>query len=137
MTDTATRMKNLIGTATNITVLSPKNGGRFARLTIDFGAKGKTPAKLSDKALARFESLGFGEGSRVDFFGADRTSTWVDQDGQTRTAKVFEVKWVDSPKTAAEIRARKAAKAARMENTAPAAQAPATVDATVGEEILF
>jgi hypothetical protein len=135
--DTTTRMKNLIGTATNITVLTPKNGGRFARLTIDFGAKGKTPAKLSDKALERFEALGFGEGSRVDFFGADRTSTWVDQDGQTRTAKVFEVKWVDSPKTAAEIRALKAAKAARMRSEEPAAQAPATVDATADEEIPF
>jgi len=130
---TTARMKNLIGAARNITVVTPRNGGRFARLTIDFGPKGKTPAKLSDKALERFEALGFGEGSRVDFFGSDRPHTWTDQNGQTHTSKVFEVRWVDVPKTFAEIRALKAAKAAK------AASAPDTTPtgATVSEDIPF
>jgi hypothetical protein len=131
------RKYNLIGTATNIVVVQPPSGGRFARLKINRGAKGMQDAKMRDTVLARFEAAGFGEGSSVDFFGYFQKSTWTGQDGKIRTSKTFEVLSVSKPKTREEIAALKAAKAARAGGEAPAAQAPATTDATAGEEIPF
>ena len=135
MTETARkedRRYNILGTATKITVIEPGQG-RFARLIIDRGAKGRLPAKMKDKALLKFEAAGFGEGSQVNFYGFYTKSTWTGSDGKLRTSDLFEVLSVDRPKTAAEIAALRAAKAARQASQIPAEQAPATTD----EEILL
>jgi hypothetical protein len=131
------RKYNLIGTATNIVVVQPPSGGRFARFKINRGAKGMQDAKMRDTVLARFEAAGFGEGSSVDFYGFYQKHTWTGQDGQLRTSQIFDVLAVSAPKTREEIAALKAAKAARTGGEAPAAQAPAATDATAGEEIPF
>jgi hypothetical protein len=146
MTDTAQKTDaawkkdekyNIIGTATNIVVVETATG-RFARLTIDRGAKGLLSAKLKDGALAKFEAAGFGEGSSVDFFGYFQKSTWTGQDGKLRTSKTFEVVSVSTPKTPEEIAALRAAKAARMGDEALAAQAPVVqAPAMTGDEIPF
>jgi hypothetical protein len=128
---------NIIGTATNIAVVQTATG-RFARLTIDRGAKGLLSAKLKDNALAKFEAAGFGEGSSVDFFGYFQKSTWTGQDGKIRTSKTFEVLSVSKPKTPEEIAALKAAKAARMVGETPMAQVAAPqAPAMTGDEIPF
>lgn len=136
MTDTTVRKEdrkyNILGTATKIAIVEARQG-RFARLTIDRGAKGLLKAKMKDKALAKFEGLGFGEGSQVDFYGFYEKGTWTGQDGKLRTTDTFVVLSVSAPKTADEIAALKAAKAARTRGQTPAETAPATTD----EEIPF
>jgi len=119
------RKYNIVGTATKITIVEAGQG-RFARLTIDRGAKGTLSAKLRDKALVKFEAAGFGEGSSVDFYGFYSKSTWTGTDGKMRTSKLFEVLSVSAPKTAEEIAALRAAKAARTGGETPAETAPAT-----------
>jgi hypothetical protein len=128
---------NILGTATNIVVVETATG-RFARLTINRGAKGLQRAKMKDKALAKFEAAGFGEGSSVDFFGFFHQTTWMGQDGKIRTSKTFEVLSVSKPKTPEEIAALKAAKAARMVGETPMAQVAAPqAPAMTGDEIPF
>lgn len=123
MTDTTARKEdrkyNILGTATDITIFEAGQG-RFARLTINRGAKGTLKAKLSDKALAKFEAAGLSEGSQVDFYGFYEKNTWMGQDGKLHTNKLFRVLSVSAPKTADEIAALKAAKAARQNGEMPA-----------------
>ena len=126
------RKYNILGTATKIMIFEVGKG-RFARLTINRGAKGTLLAKMNDKVLAKFEAAGFGEGSQVDFYGFYSKRTWTGSDGKLHTSDLFKVLSVSVPKTAEEIAALKAAKAARQSGETPAETTPATTD----EEIPF
>jgi len=135
MTDaprTTDRKYNILGTATKISIVE-SGSGRFARLTINRGAKGTLAAKLNDKALAKFEAAGFGEGSSVDFYGFYDKNTWTGNDGKLRTTDLFRVISVAVPLTAEQIAERKAAKAARTGGET-VSEIPAAAPVAIGDD---
>ena len=133
MTTQTAKRYNIVGTAEDISVIQTQSGGRFARFKLNRGAKGMLSAKMTDKALVKFEAAGFGPGASVDCYGVYEKSTWTNSQGQMVTTDVFVVLSVSAPKTKDEIEALRAAKAARQGGET----APAAVAQTTDEEIPF